>query len=988
MRTQFVAAWSAFIYDVSIGFAKYSFRLRCRGALAAEFTVDLGAVPFGQTAAQTVLRSAGLSSSNSNIEKGASAGPRAIFRQLIFMQTGIKTLLMTIAAVTAMDAASAAGIKELDTVEGIKSYELDNGLKIVLFADQSKPTATVNTTYLVGSRMENYGETGMAHLLEHLMFKGSKNYPDPTKEFTRRGFRMNGTTWLDRTNYFVSFTANDDNMRWALGWSADAMVNSFIAKKDLDTEMTVVRNEYEMGENKPVSVMLKRMQSVLFDWHAYGRSTIGARSDIENVPIENLQAFYRKWYQPDNAVLTVSGKFDEAKVLEWISETFGKIKRPERVLPREWTVEPTADGAREFEIRRPGEMQLVAVGYRIPSALAEDCNAVETAVDILSESPRGRLYKELVESGQASQVFGWALSAKNPGFVMFGAMVKKGDNIEVVKNKMIDVIERTFAKKPATDEEVKTSLAEAAIDYERTLSDPEQFAVDLSDYIALGDWRLFFADRDSTAKVTPAAVNEAAATYFVRDNRVVGKFIPDDHPRRAPYMTTPDVKEVIAKTTFKREGDVAEAFDVSQANIDARTERLSINGVDVALLPKKTRGQTVTVLTSFQYGNLETTTGKTVLNYLVEPMLSRGTDQMDRKHIADRQTELKVQGDVLGFTTTAPNVVNAIELMGNLIARSTFPEKEFDQFVRQLSTMLESRSDDPIALGRDALLKHFEVYPLGDPRNPTRNAYLREELGKVSRDEVYDWFVKAVSNGHGQVAVVGDFDPAAVKAALEKSVGNKKNADPKYDYKRYWSEYKPVAADRILIDTPSKENAAIFARVDFPANVDDADAPALVVADWIMGGGTGLSNRLVDRLRQKEGLSYGVGSRVRLPRHGNRASWNMSAIVAPQNLLKAEECAREEIARIVKEGVTQTELDEAKKGILQSRAVSRAQDDYLAHSWVVMMDSGKTFADSKKFEDAISRLTLEEVNAAVRKMLVEKNITFVLAGDLAKGKVK
>ena len=109
--------------------------------------------------------------------------------------------------------ACAAGLKPVHTVEGIKSYELDNGLQIVLFADQSKPTATVNTTYLVGSRMENYGETGMAHLLEHLMFKGSKNYPDPTKEFTRRGFRMNGTTWLDRTNYFVSFTANDDNRK-------------------------------------------------------------------------------------------------------------------------------------------------------------------------------------------------------------------------------------------------------------------------------------------------------------------------------------------------------------------------------------------------------------------------------------------------------------------------------------------------------------------------------------------------------------------------------------------------------------------------------------------------------------------------------------------------------------------------------------------------------------------------------------------------------
>ena len=360
--------------------------------------------------------------------------------------------------VTASLAAAAANVKPVASVEGIHSYQLENGLQVVLFADQSKPTATVNMTYLVGSRMENYGETGMAHLLEHLMFKGSKNYPEPTKEFTRRGFRMNGSTWVDRTNYFVSFTANDDNMRWALGWSADAMVNSFIAKKDLDTEMTVVRNEYEMGENRPVSVMLKRMQSVPFDWHAYGRSTIGARSDIENVPIENLQAFYRKWYQPDNAMLTVSGKFDEEKVLGWIGELFSPIPRPERVLPHEWTVEPAADGPREFQIRRKGEMKLVAVGYRIPSALAEDSSAVETAIDILSESPRGRLYKALVETGKASQVFGWPMGTLDPGFVMFGALVAKDADLEPVKNILVETIETAFAKNPATEQEVTLNL--------------------------------------------------------------------------------------------------------------------------------------------------------------------------------------------------------------------------------------------------------------------------------------------------------------------------------------------------------------------------------------------------------------------------------------------------------------------------------------------------------------------------------------------------
>lgn len=133
-----------------------------------------------------------------------------------------------------------AGVTQGPTVEGITEYRLANGLRVVLFPDDSKATATVNMTYLVGSRQENYGETGMAHLLEHLIFKGSKNYPDPTKEFTNRGFRMNGSTWLDRTNYFVSFTANEDNLAFALAWSADAMRNSFIAKKDLDSEMSVV----------------------------------------------------------------------------------------------------------------------------------------------------------------------------------------------------------------------------------------------------------------------------------------------------------------------------------------------------------------------------------------------------------------------------------------------------------------------------------------------------------------------------------------------------------------------------------------------------------------------------------------------------------------------------------------------------------------------------------------------------------------------------
>ncbi|MGB9611383.1 MAG: M16 family metallopeptidase, partial [Bryobacteraceae bacterium] len=236
--------------------------------------------------------------------------------------------------------------KKVATVEGITEYRLDNGLRVVLFPDPTKSTITVNVTYMVGSRHEDYGETGMAHLLEHLMFMGSKNHPDIKKELQDHGTRPNGTTWYDRTNYFETFEATDENLAWALSMEADRMVNSFIAKKDLDSEMTVVRNEMEAGENSPPRVLLQRVLATAFEWHNYGKLTIGARSDVERVPIERLQAFYRHFYQPDNAMLVVAGKFDEQKTLALIQKTFGAIPKPQRQLRRTYTVEPPQDGER------------------------------------------------------------------------------------------------------------------------------------------------------------------------------------------------------------------------------------------------------------------------------------------------------------------------------------------------------------------------------------------------------------------------------------------------------------------------------------------------------------------------------------------------------------------------------------------------------------------------------------------------------------------
>ena len=246
------------------------------------------------------------------------------------------------------------------SVEGITEYRLANGLRVLLFPDPSKASITVNITYLVGSRMEGYGETGMAHLLEHMMFKGSAGHPHIPQELTSHGASPNGTTSEDRTNYFETFNATDENLNWALSLESDRMINSFIDNKDLQSEFSVVRNEFESGENNPQRILGERVASTAYLWHNYGKATIGSKEDIEKVPIANLKAFYKKYYQPDNAVLTIAGKIDEAKTLELVNQYFGIIPKPARKLEEPYTVEPTQDGERLVELRRVGDVQLVS----------------------------------------------------------------------------------------------------------------------------------------------------------------------------------------------------------------------------------------------------------------------------------------------------------------------------------------------------------------------------------------------------------------------------------------------------------------------------------------------------------------------------------------------------------------------------------------------------------------------------------------------------
>ncbi|WP_300753879.1 pitrilysin family protein, partial [Janthinobacterium sp.] len=348
--------------------------------------------------------------------------------------------------------APAAAVK-VTSVEGITEYRLANGLRVLLFPDASKPTLTTNIVYLVGSRHENYGETGMAHLLEHLLFKPSANFgvkkgtKTPVEVLNSTGAQFNGTTWYDRTNYYATFPANDDNLRQMLALEADRMVNAAIDQNDLwnpvtqKGEMTVVRNEFEMGESNPIRVTTQRMQAIAYDWHNYGKSTIGARSDIEQVNIPRLRAFYHKYYQPDNAVLMVAGRFDEAKVLKQINDLFGKIAKPARVIEPTYTAEPVQDGERYVTVRRSGGTQFIGAGYHVAPSGNPEAVAIEVLGEVLTDAPSGRLHKALVETKLASKVEFNSVSNLEPGYNIFGALVPVGGDLDSVQAAMLSVLE-------------------------------------------------------------------------------------------------------------------------------------------------------------------------------------------------------------------------------------------------------------------------------------------------------------------------------------------------------------------------------------------------------------------------------------------------------------------------------------------------------------------------------------------------------------------
>ncbi len=880
-----------------------------------------------------------------------------------------------------------AGVKQTASVEGITEYQLPNGLKVLLFPDQSKATITVNVTYMVGSRHEAYGETGMAHLLEHLVFKGTPDHPNIPQELTEHGCRPNGTTWYDRTNYFETFSATEENLDWALDMESDRMVNSFIAKKDLDSEMTVVRNEYERGENSPGSVLMKRVLGSAFLWHNYGNTTIGSRSDLENVPIDRLKGFYKKYYQPDNAILLVAGKIDKEATLHKIVATFGKIPKPTRELIPTYTKEPTQDGERYVELRRVGDLQSVSVAYHTPPGPHADYASIAVIDELLTNEPAGRLYKSLVETKKASYLWGFAPSLKEGGYFYVNADVRKENSMDEAKSVLLSTLD-DLADNPPTEDEVERAKARILKNWELSYNSSDRVGMTMSEYIAQGDWRLFFLFRDRIEQVKVEDVITAAKKYFKPSNRTVGVFIPDANPDRVEVPNAPNVKALVASYKGKELIAEGEAFDASPENIDARTNSGEMtNGMEYAMLSKENRGDAVIATIRLRYGTPKSLVGKSVVGSFAASMLDKGTATMSRQEIQDKLDALKArtrifggkEGTTIRVETTNENLPEILDLVADMTKNPAMSQEEFEKAKEENLAFLEEQLSEPQALANREFNRLLNPYPKTDARYSMTMQEEMDAIKALTLEEVKMFHKENFGASEATVAVVGDFDEKLVKEKVDKHFGSWESPGK---YIRLKDEYNMLQPTDVNLETPDKANAMFFAGMNLPIGDTHPDYPALVLGNYMLGGGF-LNSRLATRIRQKEGLSYGVGSWFYGNSQDESGGFGAYAIYAPENRDKVQTAFVEEIEKATTDGFTQEEIDAAKSGWLQSRQVTRAQDGSLANSFTNNLRLDRTMAWSAEFEKKIEMLTMEEINAAMAKHIDASKFIYVKAGDFA-----
>lgn len=882
-------------------------------------------------------------------------------------------------------AAVQALLNPVRTLEGVHEYKLPNGLTVLLAPDTSAQKTYVNLVYNVGSLQEGYGESGMAHLLEHLVLRRTVNTRNPMAEMQRRGMLPNGTTSYDRTNYFASFAPDAATMDWYLGWLAESMTGAVITREELDSEMTVVRNEFEIGENRGASVAWQRIRRAAYQWHGYGRAIIGARSDIENVPIDRLQAFYTRWYRPDNATLILSGAFDSQAALQRIQQSFGAIAKPSEPLTRPYTQEPVQDGEREVTVRRTGGAPMLGYSWHSVPAIHKDDAPLDVLGVILAGGATSRLHKQLVDTGLAVNLSAGNTGHREAGTFNLVVTPAAEDKIPEVR-KVVDEALIKLSNEPVSDDELTLAKRRLINGAESSLRSAESVGRSLSEGVAVGDWRYPFWSRDELAKVSADDVRRVAASWLQAGNRTLGIYLPTVEPKRAPEMARHDPAPVLGDYQGRKAADAGEALAADPDAIEQRIQRGKLpSGIKLALLPKASKGDRVRGMLRLNWGTLQSLTGEDHAGTSGNLLLA-GTKQYTREQLTAKLAELDASlsangaagGVTLSFETSKANWPELLKLVAEVVRNPVYPDKEVENWRRAVLSQLQASADEPAVLASQAIAKVVQPYAERDPRRALTTAESVERVKAITAEGLRAFHRKFASTKDAEFAAVGALDADATRAQLTSLFGDWTSQQP---YQRIVREALPYQPSRVQLDVAGKANAVFQAQSLQPFSGERAEGVAGMLAVTILGGGPG--SRLHERVREREGLSYSVWGQASFLKEESLASFGVSASFAPQNRAKLEAVIRDELDAMIKNGFTEQELAQVRDRLLKREKLGLGDDANLLNVLAADLPYDRTMSWTAERIKLIQSVTLDQVNAAARRYLSPDKLVIGVSGTFA-----
>ncbi|HUR88316.1 MAG TPA: pitrilysin family protein [Ramlibacter sp.] len=902
-------------------------------------------------------------------------------------------IAFALAALSFAAAALPANVEHVETFGGISQYRLkSNGMTILLHPDRSAPVVTFMVVYHVGSRNEAPGNTGSAHLLEHMIFNkstqnfgranGHATFLEVLHELGGDAGSSNMTTWYDRMNGYS--TVPSDKLEVAMKIEADRLGRALILDSERQSEMTVVRNEYEIGQNNPSRVLFENVVAAAITAHPYHWSTIGYRSDIEGVTTEKLREHYKAFFHADNAEAIVSGDFDTDAALAMFDREFGRFPRAKQPIPQVVTVEPPQEGERRVLVRRPGTFGLVDIGYTRPGVMHPDFNALMILDNILSEGVNSRLYKALVDTGIATRVQVLNFELKDPYPFMMEATVANGRTHEEAERAIKAVVAEVVAN-GVSDAEVARSFSQVDVSLARSREGSYQYAVTLGENVASAYWKRFVTVRDDLRKVTAADVQRVARAYLQPDRATVGWFVP--LPATAARAQPIPLVAAAANTPAPASvPPVTEKAATPKQTFAQRTVRhVLANGLilDVVRNPAT---PTVAVRGLVFAGDTSSPANEPAVAALTGKMLARGTTRRSKEEIgrlleaagATRSYDAGLSATSISMNGMSRDLPLLLEVLGEELRAPAFAQDELAKAKQELETDY-LRADDSTsqrAMERLAQLTYANTHPYYPAGRAAKVANTRA----LTADQLRAFHAQRYSGANTVLAIVGDVDPAVVIPWVEKALGVL-NAGQRSD----WAQVKrtvPGAGTKEIVAMPGKANLNLVMGTASGLRRLDADYEAALVANAVLGQ-SALASRIGRRVRDTEGLSYSLFSRFGFSEELD-GLWFVNVNLAPPNLAKALKSTREEIDKYAREGASEAEVKVQKDHFSGNYQVNLGNNAGVAAALVSAERYGFGPAYLDDFPKRIQAVTREQANAAMRKYFHADKLNLVVAGDVEK----